>query len=95
MDMTNVNIFATDGFTECVGAPVYYIDSEDEGCETYPDHLHFERNIIGGRGVMCSVLTPATGNNQGAGGVDFGEIYDISCRSSSASSMARPATSWT
>ena len=41
------------------------------------------------------VPTPATGNSQGMGGVEFGKIYDISCRSSSASSMARPATSWT
>ena len=37
----------------------------------------FDRNIIDGRGMMCSVLTPADGNNQGMGGAGFGKIYDI------------------
>ena len=76
------------------GCAVYDIDSEDEECKiAYPD-LHFDRNIVNGRGVMCCVLAPATSNNQGMVGVEFGKIYDISCLSSSASSMARPATSW-
>ena len=92
--MADVSVCATGGFDKCVGALVYYIDSEDEECKTYPSLL-FDHNIVDGRGMMCSVLTLNIGSSQGTGGVEFGKIYDISCRSSSASSMARPATSWT
>ena len=30
MGMTNVDVFTTDDFTKCVGAPVCYIDLENE-----------------------------------------------------------------
>ena len=76
MDMADVSVCSTDDFTECAGALVYYIDLENEECQTYPDLL-FDRNIIDGHGMMCSVLTPADGNNQGMGGVEFGKIHDI------------------
>ena len=94
MYMTDVSVRTTDDFDKCMGALVYYIDPEDEECKTYPD-LHFDHNIGDGRGMMCSVLTLNIGNRRVTGGVEFGKVYDISCRSSSASSVARPATSWT
>ena len=34
MYMANVGVCTTDDFTECVGALVYYIDPEDEGCKS-------------------------------------------------------------
>ena len=37
----------------------------------------FDRNIIDGRAMMCSVLTLTIGNNQGMGDVEYGKIYDI------------------
>ena len=90
-----VSVCTPYGFDMCVGALVYYIDSEDEECKVaYPD-LHLDRNIVDGRGMVGPVLTLSIGNNQGTGGVEFGKIYDISCQSSSASSVARPAASWT
>ena len=76
MDMADVGVCATTGFTKCVGALVYYVDPEDEECKTYPSLL-FDRDIIDGRGMMCSVLTPYIGNNQGMGDVEYGEIYDV------------------
>ena len=57
MYMANVGVCTTDDFTECVGALVYYIDPGDEGCKIAYPNLLFDRNIIGGRGVVCSVLT--------------------------------------
>ena len=42
----------------------------------YPNLL-FDRNIIDGRGMMCSVLTLTVGNSQGMGGVEFDKIYGI------------------
>eukprot|EP00439_Symbiodinium_sp_Y106_P038176 s10837_g4.t1 len=49
----------------------------------YPTLL-FDRNIIDGRGMMCSFLTLAIGNNQGhgltmacMGDVEYGKIYDF------------------
>ena len=69
MDMTNVSVCTADGFTKCVGALVYFIDPENEECKIAFPNLLFGRNIIGGRGVMCSVLTPSIGNNQGRGDV--------------------------
>ena len=69
MDMANVDVCTTDDFAKCVGAPVYRIDLENEECKiTYPNLL-FDRNIIGGRGMMCSVLTPSIGSNKGRGDV--------------------------
>ena len=67
-----------------------------EECKIACPNLLFDGDIIGGCGVVCSVLTLAVGNNQGMGGVEFDKIYDIyfpwgSC----ASSVAHPATSWT
>ena len=96
MDMTKVNVCTTDDFVKCVGALVYYIDLENEGCKiAYPDLL-FDRNIVDGCGMVCSVLTLNIGSNQGMGGVEYGKVYDIYFpRSFCASSVARPATSWT
>ena len=94
MGMADVIVCATGGFDKCVGALVYFIDSEGEECKTYPSLL-FDHNIVDGRGMMRSVLTLNIGNRRVTGGVEFGKVYDISCRSSSASSVARPATSWT
>jgi hypothetical protein len=39
MDMTDMGACTTDDFTECMGALVYYIDPEDEGCKAYPSLL--------------------------------------------------------
>ena len=44
--------------------------------QTFPGLL-FDRNIIGGHGVMCSVLTLTVSNNQGTRGVEFDKIYGI------------------
>ena len=92
--MADVSGCATDDFTKCVGATACYIDPRNEECKTYPD-LHSGRNIIDGRGMMCSVLTLATGNNRDMGDVRSARsTTSTSRRSSCASSMARPATSW-
>ena len=64
--MTNVNVCTTYDFTKCVGALVYYIGLENEECKTYPNLL-FGRNIIGGRDVMCPVLTLTVGGTSGHG----------------------------
>ena len=61
---------------EVRGWLAYYVDLEDEGCKTYPSLL-FDRDITDGRGMMCSVLTPAIGSNQGMGDVEYGRIYDV------------------
>ena len=54
-----------------VGALVCYVDLENEECEiTCPDLL-FGRSIIGGRGVMRSVLTLTVASNQSMGGAGF------------------------
>ena len=56
---------------KCVGALACYVDLENEECEiTYPDLL-FGRSIIGGRGVMRSVLTLTVASNQSMGGAGF------------------------
>merc|ERR1712137_1443436 len=74
---TNVNVCTTDDFTKSVDALVYYIDPEEEEMKiAYPNML-FDRNIIDGRAMMCSVLTLSIGNNQGMGDVEYGKIYDI------------------
>merc|ERR1719399_1587291 len=74
---TNVNVCTTDDFTKSVDALVYYIDPDNEECKiAYPNML-FDRNIIDGRAMMCSVLTLTIGNNQGMGDVEYGKIYDI------------------
>jgi len=74
---TNVNVCTTDDFTKSVDALVYYIDPDNEEMKiAYPNML-FDRNIIDGRAMMCSVLTLTIGNNQGMGDVEYGKIYDI------------------
>merc|ERR1712176_421937 len=74
---TNVNVCTTDDFTKSVDALVYYIDPEEEEMKiAYPTAL-FDRNIIDGRAMMCSVLTLSIGTNQGMGDVEYGKIYDI------------------
>ena len=61
--MASANVCATDDFTKCVVALVYCIDPGDgERKIAYPGLL-FDRNIIGGHGVMCSVLTLTVSNN--------------------------------
>ena len=77
MGMTSVHVCATDAFSKCVGAPVYCIDPEDGECKNAYPGLPFDRDIIGGRGMMCSVLTLTVGDNQGLGDVEFGRIYDV------------------
>jgi hypothetical protein len=52
-----------------MGALVCYVDRDVEGCKACPSLL-FDRNITGGRGMVCSVLTLAVGSNQGMGGVE-------------------------
>merc|ERR1712113_1191318 len=74
---TNVNVCTTDDFTKSVDALVYYIDPENEEMKIAYPNLLFDRNIIDGRGMMCSFLTLAIGNNQGMGDVEYGKIYDI------------------
>ena len=76
---TNVNVCTTDDFTKSVDALVYYIDPENEEMKIAYPNLLFDRNIIDGRGMMCSVLTLTIGNNQGMGDVEYGKIYDIYC----------------
>ena len=62
---TNVNVCTTDDFTKSVDALVYYIDPDNEEMKVAYPNLLFDRNIIDGRGMMCSFLTLAIGNNQG------------------------------
>ena len=62
---TNVNVCTTDDFTKSVDALVYYIDPDNEEMKIAYPNLLFDRNIIDGRGMMCSFLTLAIGNNQG------------------------------
>ena len=62
---TNVNVCTTDDFTKSVDALVYYIDPDSEEMKIAYPTLLFDRNIIDGRGMMCSFLTLAIGNNQG------------------------------
>ena len=94
--MTDVNVCATDDFAKCVGALVYYVDLENEGCRIACPNLLFDRNIIGDHGVMCSVLTLTVGNNQGLGGVEFDRVYGIYFSPEFLHlSVARPAASWT
>ena len=77
MDMTNVSVCTTDDFTKCVGALVYYVDLENEECKIAYPNLLFDRNIIDGRGMMCSVLTQGVVSSQGMGAFEYGKIYDI------------------
>ena len=63
---TNVNVCTTDDFTKSVDALVYYIDPDNEEMKIAYPNLLFDRNIIDGRGMMCSFLTLAIGNNQGS-----------------------------
>merc|ERR1719282_2237188 len=74
---TNVNVCTTDDFTKSVDALVYYIDPENEEMKIAYPCLLFDRNITDGRGMMCSFLTLAIGNNQGMGDVEYGKIYDF------------------
>merc|ERR1712203_292669 len=60
-----------------MGALVYYIDPEEEEMKIAYPNLLFDRNITDGRGMMCSFLTLAIGNNQGMGDVEYGKIYDF------------------
>ena len=76
MGMADVSACATNDFTKCVGALACYIGPRNEGCKTYPNLL-FGRNIVGGCGVMGSVLTLTVGGYQGMGDVEYGKIYDI------------------
>ena len=94
--MTDVNVCTTDDFAKCVGALVYYVDLENEECEIAYPNLLFDRNIIDGHGVMCSVLTLTVGNNQGRGDVELDRIYGSYFSPEFLHlSVARPATSWT
>merc|ERR1712003_569997 len=72
-----VNVCTTDDFTKTVDALVYYIDPENEEMKIAYPCLLFDRNITDGRGMMCSFLTLAIGNNQGMGDVEYGKIYDF------------------
>ena len=63
---TNVNVCTTDDFTKSVDALVYYIDPDNEEMKIAYPNLLFDRNITDGRGMMCSFLTLAIGNNQGS-----------------------------
>ncbi|OLP97683.1 Ribulose bisphosphate carboxylase [Symbiodinium microadriaticum] len=82
---TNVNVCTTDDFTKSVDALVYYIDPDSEEMKIAYPNLLFDRNIIDGRGMMCSFLTLSIGNNQGRelsrcasmGDVEYGKIYDF------------------
>ena len=56
---TNVNVCTTDDFTKSVDALVYYIDPDSEEMKIAYPTLLFDRNIIDGRGMMCSFLTLA------------------------------------
>ena len=77
MDMADVNVCTTTGFTKRVGALTYRVDPENEECKIACLNLLFGHSIIGGRDVMCSVLTLTVGNSQGMGDVEFGKIYGI------------------
>ena len=70
MYMANVGVCTTDDFTECVGALVYYIDPEDEGCKIAYSNLLLGRNAIDSRGTTCSGLALAIGVNQAVGDVE-------------------------
>ncbi len=58
-----MNVCTTDDFTKSVDALVYYIDPENEECKIAYPNLLFDRNIIDGRGMMCSVLALDTGGH--------------------------------
>ena len=60
-----MNVCTTDDFTKSVDALVYYIDPDNEEMKIAYPTLLFDRNITDGRGMMCSFLTLAIGNNQG------------------------------
>ena len=65
-------------------------------CAGSPARACFGCNIIGGHGVMCSVLTLTVSNNQGTGGVEFDKVYGIYFPPGFLRlSVARPAASWT
>ena len=72
---TNVNVCTTDDFTKSVDALVYYIDPDNEEMKIAYPTLLFDRNIIDGRGMMCSFLTLAIGNNQGSLAVLIGFVF--------------------
>ena len=75
---------------------VYRVDPENEECKTAYPNLLFGRDIIDGRGAMCSVVTLTVGNNQGMGDGEFGKIYDVYFPPEFLRlSMAPPAASWT
>jgi hypothetical protein len=96
MGMTDMDVCATDDFTECMGALVYYIGRVDEECKIAYPSLLFDRNVIDGRARVRSVLTLAIGNNQCTGGIESARsAASTSRRGSCASPMDRPATSWT
>ena len=77
MDMADVGVCTATGFTKCVGALVYRVDPENEECKIAYLNLLFGHSTIDGRDIMCSVLTPAIGNNQDMGDVEYGRIYDV------------------
>ena len=69
---------------------------ENAECRIAYPNLLFDRNVIGGHGVMCSVLTLTVGNNQGMGGVEFDKVYGIYFLPEFLRlSVARSAASWT
>ena len=72
---TNVNVCTTDDFTKSVDALVYYIDPDNEEMKIAYPNLLFDRNIIDGRGMMCSFLTLAIGNNQGSLLAPSGNVF--------------------
>ena len=72
---TNVNVCTTDDFTKSVDALVYYIDPDNEEMKIAYPTLLFDRNITDGRGMMCSFLTLAIGNNQGSLAVHIGFVF--------------------
>ena len=72
---TNVNVCTTDDFTKSVDALVYYIDPDNEEMKIAYPTLLFDRNITDGRGMMCSFLTLAIGNNQGRLAVHIGFVF--------------------
>ena len=79
-----------------MGALACYVGLESEECEIAYPNLLFSRNIIGGHGVMRSVLILTVVSNQGMGGAEFDKVYGI-CFSPEflRLSMAHPAASWT
>ena len=96
MGMADVNVCTADGFAKCVSALVYYVGLENGECRIAFPSLPFDRNIIGGHGVMCSMLTLTVGSNQGMGGVEFDKVYGIYFSTEFLRlSVARPAASWT